>query len=124
MNHLQTRVTRRRRQAGMRLGFAEYRFTRREVHRFLRAAGFAPQATYPNDLLPPRVMGLWVDRANLVFNPLGAKGAGEAGINAVGAAIASAIDDALGGGVFITRLPVTPQHLQALVKAPRSPGRA
>ena len=30
------------------------------------------------------------------LNPLGVKGAGEAGINAVGAAIASAIDDALG----------------------------
>ncbi len=70
VNHLQTAVTRRRRRAGMKLGFAEYRFTRREVRGFLRATGFAPFATYPNDLLPPRVMGLWVDRTNLVFNPL------------------------------------------------------
>jgi len=46
------------------------------------------------------------------LNPLGIKGAGEAGINAVGAAIASAIDDALGGEVFITRLPVTPVQLK------------
>ncbi len=70
VNRLQSRVTRQRRESGMRLGFAEYRFTRREVHGFLRDAGFAPVATYPNDLLPPRVMGIWVDRANLVFNPL------------------------------------------------------
>jgi SAM-dependent methyltransferase len=70
VNHLQTAVTRRRRRAGMHLGFAEYRFTRREVRRFLRAAGFSPLATYPNDLRPPRVMGLWVDATNLVFNPL------------------------------------------------------
>jgi hypothetical protein len=54
----------------MRLGFAEYRFTRRELRRLLAATGFAPVAVYPNDLLPPRVMGLWVDGANLVFNPL------------------------------------------------------
>jgi len=45
-------------------------------------------------------------------NPLGVKGAGEAGINAVGAAIASAIDDALSGDVFVTRLPVTPVQLK------------
>ena len=72
VNHLQTYVTWRRRRADMRLGFAEYRFTKREVRRFLHQSGFAPVATYPNDLLPPRVMGLWVDRANLVVNPLAA----------------------------------------------------
>ena len=33
------------------------------------------------------------------LNPLGLKGAGEGGINAAGAAIAAAIDDALGGRV-------------------------
>ena len=41
-------------------------------------------------------------------NPLGLKGAGEGGVNAVGAAIASAIDDAIGQPGAITRLPVTP----------------
>ena len=49
-------------------------------------------------------------------NPLGLKGAGEGGVNAVGAAIASAIDDALGQPGAITRLPVTPARLRALLK--------
>jgi SAM-dependent methyltransferase len=74
VNHLQTWVTRRRRRASMRLGFAEYRFTSREVAGFLAETGFEPIATYPNDLLPPKVMGLWVDRDNLVSNPLLEKG--------------------------------------------------
>ena len=37
------------------------------------------------------------------FNPLGIKGAGESGITAVGAAIASAIDDAIGIPGAVTR---------------------
>ncbi len=50
------------------------------------------------------------------LNPLGLKGAGEAGVNAAGAAIASAIDDAIGMPGGVTRLPVTPQRLRALLK--------
>jgi aerobic carbon-monoxide dehydrogenase large subunit len=50
------------------------------------------------------------------LNPLGLKGAGEGGINAVGAAIAAAIDDALGMPGAITRLPVTPQRLREILK--------
>ena len=50
------------------------------------------------------------------LNPLGLKGAGEGGINAVGAAIASAIDDAVGTPGAITRLPVTPQRLREILK--------
>jgi carbon-monoxide dehydrogenase large subunit/6-hydroxypseudooxynicotine dehydrogenase subunit gamma len=50
------------------------------------------------------------------LNPLGLKGAGEGGINAVGAAVAAAIDDALGMPGAITRLPVTPQHLRAILR--------
>jgi aerobic carbon-monoxide dehydrogenase large subunit len=50
------------------------------------------------------------------LNPLGLKGAGEAGINAVGAAIASAIDDAIGMPGAITRLPVTPQNLREILR--------
>lgn len=69
-NHLQRWVTWRRRRAKMSLGFAEYRFTKREVRAFLRQAGFQPVAVYPNDLLPPKVMGLWVDYDNLFANPL------------------------------------------------------
>ena len=47
------------------------------------------------------------------LNPLGLKGAGEGGTNAVGAAIAAAIDDALGMRGAVTELPVTPQRLRA-----------
>ena len=50
------------------------------------------------------------------LNPLGMKGAGEGGINPVGAAIASAIDDAIGMPGSITRLPITPQRLRAILK--------
>jgi aerobic carbon-monoxide dehydrogenase large subunit len=53
------------------------------------------------------------------LNPLGLKGAGEGGINAVGAAIAAAIDDALGMPGAITRLPVTPQRLREILRRER-----
>jgi aerobic carbon-monoxide dehydrogenase large subunit len=51
------------------------------------------------------------------LNRLGVKGAGEGGINPVGAVLASAIDDALGRPGAVTRLPVTPERLRALVTA-------
>jgi CO/xanthine dehydrogenase Mo-binding subunit len=50
------------------------------------------------------------------LNPLGVKGTGEAGINAVGAAIASAIDAAVGIPGAVTRLPVTPQRLREILR--------
>lgn len=51
---------------------------------------------------------------------LGAKGAGESGSLAVASAIASAIDDALQPfGVTITRLPIKPMHLVAMIAAKR-----
>jgi carbon-monoxide dehydrogenase large subunit/6-hydroxypseudooxynicotine dehydrogenase subunit gamma len=49
------------------------------------------------------------------LNPLGIKGAGESGVNAVGAAIATAIDDAIGIPGAVTQLPVTPQRLKAIL---------
>jgi carbon-monoxide dehydrogenase large subunit/6-hydroxypseudooxynicotine dehydrogenase subunit gamma len=49
------------------------------------------------------------------LNPLGIKGAGESGVNAVGAAIASAIDDAIAVPGAITQLPVTPARLKAII---------
>jgi carbon-monoxide dehydrogenase large subunit/6-hydroxypseudooxynicotine dehydrogenase subunit gamma len=49
------------------------------------------------------------------LNPLGIKGAGESGITAVGAAIASAIDDAIGIPGAVRELPVTPQRLKRLL---------
>jgi carbon-monoxide dehydrogenase large subunit len=54
------------------------------------------------------------------LNPLGLKGAGEAGVNGVGAAIAAAIDDAIGIPGAITSLPVTPQRLKEILKPDRS----
>jgi len=69
VNHLLSYMTRRRRRASWKLGFAEYRFSGREVREFLAASGFAVTASYPNDLHPPKNMGLWVDYNNLTINP-------------------------------------------------------
>jgi aerobic carbon-monoxide dehydrogenase large subunit len=55
------------------------------------------------------------------LNPLGLKGAGEAGVNAVGAAIASAIDEAIGRPGAITRLPVTPQRMREILRGAARP---
>ncbi|MGA8695098.1 MAG: xanthine dehydrogenase family protein molybdopterin-binding subunit [Xanthobacteraceae bacterium] len=49
------------------------------------------------------------------LNPLGIKGAGESGITAVGATIASAIDDAIGVPGAVRQLPITPQRLRRLL---------
>jgi carbon-monoxide dehydrogenase large subunit/6-hydroxypseudooxynicotine dehydrogenase subunit gamma len=53
------------------------------------------------------------------LNPLGIKGAGESGITGVGAAIASAIDDAIGIPGAVTQLPVTPQRLKRILDGRR-----
>ncbi len=50
------------------------------------------------------------------LNPLGIKGAGESGITAVGAAIANAVEDAIGMPGAITELPITPQRLKAVLQ--------
>jgi aerobic carbon-monoxide dehydrogenase large subunit len=50
-------------------------------------------------------------------NPLGAKGAGEGGITAAGAAIASAVGDALGTPSLPARLPITPERVCQLIEA-------
>jgi aerobic carbon-monoxide dehydrogenase large subunit len=65
----------------------------------------------------PPIETLITEDAPSPLNALGLKGAGEAGANAVGAAIAAAIDDALGMPGAVTQLPVTPQRLRALLKA-------
>jgi carbon-monoxide dehydrogenase large subunit len=58
------------------------------------------------------------------LNPLGAKGAGEVGTIPAAAAVISAIEDALRPyGVRITRCPVTPALLLALIEAARDRGR-
>src|SRR5882757_541765 len=53
------------------------------------------------------------------LNPLGIKGAGESGVTGVGAAIASAIDEAIGIPGAVTRLPVTPQRLKQILDGRR-----
>ena len=53
------------------------------------------------------------------LNPLGIKGAGESGITGVGAAIASAIDDAIGMPGAVTEIPVTPQRLKQILDGQR-----
>jgi len=47
-------------------------------------------------------------------NPLGVMGAGEGGVNAVGAAVANAVRDALGLAGSVGRLPLTPARVRRL----------
>jgi carbon-monoxide dehydrogenase large subunit/6-hydroxypseudooxynicotine dehydrogenase subunit gamma len=54
------------------------------------------------------------------LNPLGLKGAGEAGVNAAGAAIANAIDAAIGIPGVVTRLPVAPQRMREILRRGKS----
>ena len=69
VNRVQSYVTWRRRRARMALTFNEYRFSRRELCAFLARSGFETVATYPNDLLPPKHVGLWVDYMNIFTSP-------------------------------------------------------
>jgi len=64
----------------------------------------------------PALEVLITEDAPSPLNPLGLKGAGEAGINAAGAAIAGAIDDAIGMPGAVTRLPVTPQRMREILQ--------
>ncbi|MDO9414170.1 MAG: xanthine dehydrogenase family protein molybdopterin-binding subunit [Pseudolabrys sp.] len=75
--------------------------------------------TFADYLMPtsrevPPVSILVTEDAPSPLNPMGLKGAGEGGTNPVGAAIASAIDDALQQPGAITDLPISPQRLKAL----------
>jgi carbon-monoxide dehydrogenase large subunit len=53
-------------------------------------------------------------------NPLGVKGAGEAGIVGVGAAVANAVADALGGATIVAKLPITPERVLELMRRAES----
>jgi aerobic carbon-monoxide dehydrogenase large subunit len=84
-------------------------------------AGEPLSVTFADYLMPtarevPELSILVTEDAPSPLNTLGLKGAGEGGANPVGAAIASAIDDALGRPGAVTRLPVTPQRLKAILK--------
>jgi aerobic carbon-monoxide dehydrogenase large subunit len=88
------------------------------------ARGEPLSATFADYLLPgagevPAIESLVAEDAPSPLNALGLKGAGEAGVNGVGAAIAAAIDDAIERPGAVTRLPVTPQRLRALLATRR-----
>jgi len=76
--------------------------------------------TFADYLIPtareiPFVDVLLAQDARSRWNPLGIKGAGEGGIAAVGAVIASAVEDAIGIPGIITELPITPQRLKRIL---------
>ena len=69
----------------------------------------------------PRVEALSLERSKALSNPLGAKGAGEGGIAATGAALANAVEDALHStGVRVLALPLSPDNIAALLRAARA----
>jgi carbon-monoxide dehydrogenase large subunit/6-hydroxypseudooxynicotine dehydrogenase subunit gamma len=83
-------------------------------------AGDPLAATFADYLLPalhevPAPEVLLREDYTSPLNPLGIKGAGESGITAVGATIASAIDDAIGMPGAVRQLPITPQRLRRLL---------
>jgi CO/xanthine dehydrogenase Mo-binding subunit len=85
--------------------------------------------TFADYLMPtaheiPELSILVTEDAPSPINPLGLKGAGEGGANPVGAAIASAIDDALGRPGAVTRLPISPQRLKAIINQGERDGRS
>lgn len=63
----------------------------------------------------PNVEILVSEDAPSPLNPLGVKGAGEGGTNACGAALAAAIEEAIGQPGAITELPITPSRLRGLI---------
>ena len=83
--------------------------------------------TFADYLLPsahemPDVEVLLTEDAPSPLNPLGIKSVGEGGITGVGAAMASAIDDAIGIPGAVTRLPATPQRVRdAAARSKRKP---
>ena len=90
-------------------------------------------ATFADYLIPtvheaPDIEVLIAEDVPSPVNPLGLRGAGEGGINGVGATIANAVEDALQRRGAITRLPITPSRLLAEMKGrcskpPVSPSR-
>jgi carbon-monoxide dehydrogenase large subunit len=76
-------------------------------------------ASFMDYLLPtaaevPDVDVLLTQDAPSTQNPLGLKGAGEGGSNAVGAALANAVCDALGAKAHIDSLPLSPDRVMRL----------
>ncbi len=74
----------------------------------------------PTSMEVPPVDVVLTEDAPSPLNPLGVKGAGEGGAVGVGAALANAVCNALGGKVEITRLPLTPERVREAVRAARA----
>lgn len=70
----------------------------------------------PSAVEVPPVELVLTEDAPTPLNPLGVKGAGEGGTVGVGAALANAVCDALGGVVEIYELPLTPVRVRALAQ--------
>jgi len=89
-------------------------------------AGQPLAVTFMDYLMPtaaeiPPVDVLVAQQAPAPGNPLGVMGAGEGGISAAGAAVASAVRDALGLAGTVGRLPLTPARVAALAEATMTP---
>jgi aerobic carbon-monoxide dehydrogenase large subunit len=85
--------------------------------------------TFADYLLPtmretPAADVLLTEDAPSPLNPLGIKSVGEGGITGVGAAIAAAIDEAIGVPGAVTRLPATPSRIKALLRMAAQHDRA
>ncbi len=88
-------------------------------------AGQPLAVTLADYLLPtiaevPAIECLITEDAPSPLNPLGLKGGGEGGINGVGAAIAGAVDRAIGIPGAIDRMPITPERVRALLRGKQS----
>jgi SAM-dependent methyltransferase len=64
INHLRRLRDWRKRRAGLKLDFAEYRFSAGELKGFLREAGFDVLSVHADDFCPPLGKGLWVDSSS------------------------------------------------------------
>ncbi len=74
----------------------------------------------PSSMEVPPVEIVLTEDAPSPLNPLGVKGVGEGGTVGVGAALANAVCNALGGNVEIKCLPLTPERVRDAVKAARA----
>ncbi|HVM96414.1 MAG TPA: class I SAM-dependent methyltransferase [Candidatus Acidoferrales bacterium] len=64
INHLRKFRDWQKRRAGLKLDFAEYRFSAKELSSFLREAGFEVLSVHADDFVPPLGKGLWVDSSS------------------------------------------------------------
>ncbi|MBI3781895.1 MAG: class I SAM-dependent methyltransferase [Deltaproteobacteria bacterium] len=64
INHLRKLRDWQKRRAGLKLDFAEYRFSGKELKSFLHQAGFEVLSMHADDFVPPLGKGLWVDSSS------------------------------------------------------------